>query len=82
LGSSFATPEEMILNQFDPSEEMFFISSGDCTVNIKDNNRREVVGHRLLVEGDHFGEIGLIYDCARTASIQSRNYNTMATISK
>ena len=69
LGSSFSTPEQMILKQNDPSEEMFFISSGDCAVNITNNNREEVVGHRLLVEGDHFGEIGLIYECNRTASI-------------
>jgi len=61
---------------------MLFISSGDCAVNIIDNNRETYTGHRLLVEGDHFGEIGLIYDCNRTASVQSRNYNTMATISK
>jgi CRP-like cAMP-binding protein len=34
-----------------------------------------------LVEGDHFGEIGMIFGCKRTATIISRNYNTMATIS-
>jgi CRP-like cAMP-binding protein len=48
---------------------MFFISSGDCAVNIMDSNRELIVGHRLLVEGDHFGEIGLIYDCIRTATV-------------
>ena len=61
---------------------MFFISSGECTVNIVDDKRNEIIAHRLLVEGNHFGEIGLIYDCIRTASVQSRNYNTMATLSK
>jgi CRP-like cAMP-binding protein len=37
---------------------------------------------RLLTEGDFFGEIGLIYkNRNRTASVVSRNYNTMARIS-
>ncbi len=61
---------------------MFYIISGDCVVNIKDDKNVVKMGHRLLVEGDHFGEIGLIYGCQRTASIQSRNYNTMATLGK
>ena len=61
---------------------MYFISSGDCVVNIIDDRRIEKIGHNLLVEGDHFGEIGLVYDCIRTATVQSRNYNTMATLTK
>ena len=61
---------------------MFFISSGDCAVNIEDQNKEEHIAHRFLVEGDHFGEIGMIFDCRRTATVVSRNYNTMATISK
>jgi len=35
---------------------------------------------RLLVEGDHFGEIAMVYGCARTCPINSRNYNTMASL--
>lgn len=82
LGTSFSTPEQMIVAQFDKSEEMYFISSGDCAVNIIDHNNQEYVGHKLLVLGAHFGEIGLIYNCNRTASVQSRNYNTMATLDR
>jgi len=69
LGTSFSTPEQMIVAQFDKSEEMYFISSGDCAVNIIDHNNQEYVGHKLLVLGAHFGEIGLIYNCNRTASV-------------
>jgi len=35
----------------------------------------------LLTEGDHFGEISLIYKCRRTATVISRNYNTLARLS-
>ena len=34
----------------------------------------------LLVEGDHFGEIALMYKCLRTASVICRNYNTLARL--
>ena len=48
---------------------MFFIQSGDCAVNVVDDRRQEIIGHRLLVEGNYFGEIGLIYNCNRTATV-------------
>jgi len=54
---------------------------GDCAVNVIDENRENHIAYKLLVEGDHFGEIGVVYDCCRTATIVSRNYNTMANLS-
>lgn len=59
---------------------MYFISSGDCAIDIRDVNREKLVAEKLLIEGDHFGEIGVIYDCKRTATVVSRNYNTMSRI--
>ena len=35
---------------------------------------------RLLTQGDHFGDIGLLYKCKRTCSVISRNYNTLASL--
>ena len=61
---------------------MYFISKGDCIVNVKDRFETTHVAHRLLVEGDHFGEIALIYNCKRTVSVISRNFNTMASLNK
>lgn len=35
---------------------------------------------RKLSEGDHFGEVSLIYNCMRTATVVSMNYNTFAVM--
>ena len=36
---------------------------------------------RRLNEGEHFGEVQVVYNCMRSASVISMNYNTFATIS-
>ena len=41
LGTSFAVPEKIIIDQDSPSTEMFYISSGDCSVNIINDRREE-----------------------------------------
>ena len=68
------------MKQDDPSTDMYYIMQGDCTVNIVDEQRIEHVAIKLLVEGSHFGEIGMIFKSPRTATIISRNYNTMARL--
>lgn len=74
----FSTPEQKIMKQgCADNYGMFFISRGDCVVN-QLLNRKTHVGFKLLVEGDHFGEISLLYGCKRSCSVISRNYNTMA----
>ena len=35
---------------------------------------------KFLYDGDHFGEIGLIYGCNRTASVKSNNYGSLAKL--
>jgi CRP-like cAMP-binding protein len=47
-----------------------------------DHNMKEHLAMTLLVESDHFGEISLLYRCPRTCSVVSRNYNTMARLSR
>ena len=59
---------------------MYFISQGDCIVNIKNRFGNTKVAHRLLVEGDHFGCISLLYNCKTTSFVISRNFNTMASL--
>ena len=59
---------------------MYFIQEGDCIINIKDEKGNEYISEKILIEGDHFGEVAMIYQCKRTASVVSRNYNTMARL--
>lgn len=71
---------------------MFFIAKGACVVKVKTRNILQVradgedddslVEARRLYDGDHFGELSLIYNCKRTASVESNNYCTLASLSK
>ena len=48
-------------------------------VKVRDTTGREVQT-RCLQEGDHFGEISLLYKCNRSATVTSGNYNTLARL--
>jgi len=91
-------PEQKLLHQEDPpvplgsSEEpcMFFIAKGRYDVFIKKTHATAMgsgsdkkAGRECsLSEGDHFGEIGLIYGCRRTATVESTNYGTLAMLTR
>jgi signal-transduction protein with cAMP-binding, CBS, and nucleotidyltransferase domain len=61
---------------------MYFIAKGDCIVYIKEDSKLDPPVQKVLREGDHLGEISMIYKCQRSATIISRNYNTMAKLSE
>jgi CRP-like cAMP-binding protein len=82
LGTFLTTPEEEIIKQGDEASDMFFIIQGDCVLNIVEDDLKSYDAVKVMVEGDHIGEIGLIYKCKRTASVISRNYNTLAKLGK
>ena len=66
------------MKQGTDGDELFYIINGDCIVNQVDQSKYQHDIIRLLTEGDHFGEIALLYHCKRTCTVISRNYNTMA----
>ena len=37
---------------------------------------------KSLFDGDHFGEIGLVYNTKRTATVKSKNYGSLARLNK
>lgn len=63
---------------------MFFIAKGDCDVIVKDKigDIIEETKARTLNSGAHFGEISLIYNCTRTATVLANNYCTLAKLTK
>jgi len=73
---------------------MYFIAKGKYSVFIKkshvvsssaislNGDKTRDRADRTLQEGDHFGEIGLIYGCKRTATVESNNYGTLAMLTK
>jgi CRP-like cAMP-binding protein len=79
LGICLFTPEELIFSQGDEAEEMYFIIQGDCVVNMIDYNGHNTM-IRVLVEGDHMGELAYLYNCKLTCSVLSRNYNSLARL--
>lgn len=81
LSTFLTVPEEEFISRGSPGKEIFFIVKGDCYVDFENRENKVSVAARLLTEGDHFGEISLLYKCPRTASVSSRNYNTMARLS-
>jgi len=63
---------------------MFFLAKGKCHVIIRDKfeERFEEWRGKKLVVNDHFGEISMLYECPRSATIEAGNYITCATINK
>ena len=80
MATQFPGPEEVVIKQGEVGDNMYFIIQGDCTVNMVDYNRNTRTAFKLLVDGNMFGELAIIYNCTRTASIVSKNYNTLGFI--
>ena len=63
-------PEDMIIRQGEEGREMYFISTGDCIVFVKDTKRQEKAV-RTLTRGDFFG----VY--SNCITVQSQNLRIM-----
>lgn len=60
-----------VINQGDVGDFLFVIESGDfdCIVKIADGTEKVV---KTCVPGDVFGELALLYNCPRAATVQSK----------
>ena len=67
---------------------MFFIKNGKFSVHVKidhlnpENNDEKPKPVQNLIDGDHFGEIGMLFDCKRTATVKSEQYGRLALLKK
>ena len=67
---------------------MYFIRNGKFSVDVRTDHLRPVTAdgenanasQQFLIDGDHFGEIGMIFNGKRTATVTSVNYGTLARL--
>eukprot|EP00959_Pyramimonas_sp_CCMP1952_P454856 9470607-Pyramimonas_sp.AAC.1 len=60
---------EMVVKQGDPADNFYVIEQGDCSVFIVANGTSKLLGQ--LKAGDTFGEMALMYNSVRAASVQA-----------
>ena len=69
---------------------MYFIRNGKFSVHVRTDHLRPVTSSdgsgpppvTFLIDGDHFGEIGMIFEGKRTATVTSVNYGTLARLKR
>lgn len=74
-------PESEIIRQNDVGKSMFFLARGECSIFVTDQTKTEVFANTLSTS-EYFGEIAIIKNCKRTASVFSRSYTTIAELQK
>ena len=81
LQNSFENPETEIIRQGDDVEQnmyFYFLIKGGCMVNVNASLNRQ--NFTFLKEGCHFGEVALLTEWPRTATVQASNYITLAKL--
>lgn len=76
---SMFDPEEVVIRQGEIAHHLFFISKGECEVYVADENREDTFS-QVLGPGTYFGEIALISNVRRTATVQTKNYSNIGLI--
>ena len=74
-------PEDEIISQGEDGNNLYIISKGEWTVQVRDYNS-QTENTNVLQSGDIFGEIALLLNCKRTATVRTSNYSTIAAINK
>lgn len=72
-------PEDSIIKQGEDGDDLYFLSQGECECIVTDENSEPHMID-ILSPGAMFGEISIISNCKRTATVRSLNYCTCATL--
>ena len=59
---------------------MYFLAQGECEVLVKDQTKKDSFV-RDIFSGGMFGEIALLYNTKRTASVKSKGHCTVGALS-
>lgn len=81
LNTLLYLPEDVIIKQGDKPDNLYFLAKGELVVLVYDENNEERYVNTLKL-GAYFGEVGIIKNCCRTASVRSKNYTTCASLSE
>lgn len=73
----FYQPGMHILTQFDRPTNLYFISKGQCNVEVVDEQKKIHLVNQLD-EGDHFGEISMLFNTECTATVSTVSYASLA----
>ena len=74
-------PEDEIIKQGEVGRQLFFLEKGTLHVYFEATiKKRKIIN--CLETGAMFGEISLVFDCKRTATVVSRNYATCSALNK
>jgi CRP-like cAMP-binding protein len=73
------TPGEVVVEQGDTGRTLYLIREGTCAVDhtADDGSTREVA---KLSSGDHFGEIALLRDGVRTATVRAETPSVLLEV--
>lgn len=74
-------PEDEVIKQGDPGLNLYFLEKGGLKVFILDEYNRESFV-KDLTPGTMFGELAVIFNSKRTASVRSKNFSTCSSLEK
>lgn len=72
--------DEYIIKQGQKATQMYFLAQGSCEVIVRNQLRKDVFV-RDLIPGTLFGEVALLFDCKRTASVKIKDQSTVGALS-
>ena len=81
LQTKIYQPEEHIINQGEDADKIYFISNGGAIVYVRNRHgiKKKV---NALKNGELFGEVAILNNSKRTATVKANNYSTIAHIEK
>ena len=75
-------PEYPLINQGEEGTRFYFIKHGELEVFVKDPKEHRDMYVKSLKDGDFFGEISLIRQVPRSASVRPKSYAKVGYLSK